>query len=74
MGNEKDFLVKNGYLRKYHGSGGDVVIPDTVSILNDRVFKECDKITSVTIPDGVKNIGNGTFTKCSALTILNDFL
>ena len=28
MSTEKDFKIKDGILRKYLGSGGDVVIPD----------------------------------------------
>ena len=45
---------------------GDIVIPDTIDgypvvYLGDYAFKNCDKITSVTIPDSVKSIHNSAF-------------
>ena len=30
MSNASDFVIENGILKEYHGSGGDVVIPDNV--------------------------------------------
>lgn len=30
MSNASDFIVKDGVLTKYIGSGGDVIVPETV--------------------------------------------
>ena len=39
-----------------------------VTSIGDRVFYECDSLTSVTIPNSVTSIGNGAFSGCSGLT------
>jgi PKD repeat protein len=57
----------------YTGSGGDVVIPDTigglpVTTLTSSVFKSNTVLTSVIIPDSVTSIGGNAFEKCTALT------
>lgn len=46
----------------------DVKIPDSVTIINDRVFTGCTSLTSVTIPDGVTSIGAHSFHGCTSLT------
>ncbi len=35
-----DFKIKNGVLVKYHGMGGAVVIPDSVTSIGDQAFSE----------------------------------
>ncbi len=52
---------------------GDVVIPDTingapVTAIGDSAFKDCDKITSITIPDSVETIAPNAFEGCDGLT------
>lgn len=66
MSNEKDFVIKNGVLEKYKGTGGDVIIPDGVKSIG-HAFYYCTSLTSVLIPEGVKEIGNFTFYGCKAL-------
>ena len=51
----------------------DVYIPPTVggvsvTAIGANAFRNCNKITSVTIPDGVTSIGEGAFTCCNYLT------
>ncbi|MBQ7977540.1 MAG: leucine-rich repeat protein [Clostridia bacterium] len=46
----------------------DLVIPDSVTAINDYAFYNCDSITSVTIPDSVTNIPNNVFNGCDGLT------
>ncbi|MDD7725990.1 MAG: leucine-rich repeat domain-containing protein [Bacteroidales bacterium] len=54
-----------------------VVIPETVTFggvaysvdsIGDFAFRDCSKLTSVTIPDRVVNIGYMAFASCTGLT------
>lgn len=62
-----DFVIENGVLIKYRGSGGHVVIPDEITKIGDKAFEDCHKLTSVIIPDSVTEIGNSAFNNCSKL-------
>ena len=67
MSSMSDFIIENGNLTQYVGPGGDVVIPDGVTIIGDEAFRWCKGLTSVTIPDGVTRIGDGAFYGCRSL-------
>ena len=68
MSNPGDFIIDNGYLAKYVGPGGDVVIPSEVTDINALAgFQGNDSITSVVIPEGVKNLSFYTFQNCRKL-------
>ncbi len=45
-----------------------VVIPDSVTNIEDKTFKDCTNLTSVVLPQGLKIIGFGMFDQCSSLT------
>ena len=62
-----DFVIKNGVLTEYTGSGENVVIPDTVTRIGDTAFFECTSLKSVTIPKSVISIGEGVFFECVKL-------
>lgn len=64
-----DFVVENGVLIKYNGSGGKVVIPSDLGItaIGNNVFKNNDSLTSIVIPSGVKTIGASAFEGCGNL-------
>ena len=59
------FIIENGELTAYTGSGGDITIPDTVTGISDNVFSGNASITSVTIPGSVISIGSGAFSGCT---------
>lgn len=63
---EEEFVIQDGTLIKYNGNGGNVVIPDGVTVIADGVFKETD-IISVEIPEGVQVIGEYAFAYCDSL-------
>ena len=65
-----DFVIENGVLIKYHGSGGDITIPNSVTSIGETAFKACTSLTSITIPNSITSIGKYTFASCIRLTIV----
>lgn len=49
-------------------ASGTIVIPNSVTIIAERVFDKCKNITSIVIPEGVTSIGEYAFCMCSSLT------
>ncbi|GHT48032.1 hypothetical protein FACS189440_10560 [Bacteroidia bacterium] len=66
--NYPEFEIDNGVLLHYYGTGGNVVIPNSVTKINDYAFYKCNSLKSVTIPAGVTSIGKYAFEKCDNLT------
>ena len=50
------------------GKVGGYVIPDSVIIIHENAFYNCDLLTSITIPDSVISIGDSAFSGCDSLT------
>ncbi len=46
----------------------ELIIPDSVTKINDYAFCSCSSLTSVTIPNSVTSIGESAFRDCSGLT------
>ena len=46
----------------------DLVIPDGVTSIGSRAFRDCTSLTSVTIPNSVTRIENYAFRDCTGLT------
>ncbi|MCR5087891.1 MAG: leucine-rich repeat protein [Oscillospiraceae bacterium] len=68
MTNLSDFVIRDGVLKKYRGSGGNVRIPSGVTSIGDWAFLDCRRLTRVTILPGVTSIGGSAFRGCSGLT------
>ena len=45
-----------------------IIIPDGVTVIEERAFTEYKNLTSITIPDGVTSIGYNAFWSCKNLT------
>ena len=69
-----EFIIKNGFLLAYEGSGMDVVIPESVTEINGAAFWHCDNLQRVTVPGSVKKIPERLFERNANLqsVILND--
>lgn len=59
--------IKDGELLGYYGNGGDIRIPDTVTVIAGEAFMDNDNVTSVTIPGSVQVIGYHAFDGCTEL-------
>ena len=46
----------------------ELIIPDSITVINDYAFEGCASITSVVIPDHVTSIGREAFYDCNNLT------
>jgi PKD repeat protein len=55
-------------LTRYFGSGGNIVIPSTMTSIGAYAFSNCTGLTSVTIPDRITSIGYGAFYGCTGLS------
>lgn len=62
-----DFVIKDGVLSKYMGTGGAVVIPLGVTEIGVRAFAGRDDVISVEIPESVLVIDKWSFAECTAL-------
>ena len=63
-----DFEIENGVLVEYKGRSSVVVIPASVTIIEESAFLDCKKLTTITIPNSVTSIGKYAFEECSSLT------
>ena len=59
-------IAKNLYLNDNLVT--DLVIPNSVSHINEYSFYGCDSLQTLNVPDNVTRIGSNTFTGCSNLT------
>lgn len=66
-----DFEMRGNMLYKYHGKGGDVVIPDGVTEIYICAFSGRSDITSITFPPSLVKIGERAFQYCKGLTALD---
>ena len=68
MSNLSDFIIENGVLKKYVGSGGNVTIPNGVKSIGRMAFGNCENVINIVIPVGVECIEEEAFFCCKKLT------
>ena len=66
-----NYEIYDGVLKKYHGPGGNVVVPDCVSSIGAHAFSECETLTGIVLPENVTNIGDRAFYNCSRMASIS---
>lgn len=66
MPREDGLIIADGKVSGYHGSGGEVIIPEGVTDIEDHAFSNSE-ITSVTFPKSLRRIGDQAFVHCKKL-------
>ncbi len=54
----------------YNGNGGEVIIPEGVTVIDVRAFSGCTTVTSVKFPSTLVKVSDYAFENCSAITEL----
>lgn len=47
-----------------------ITLPDTIQIINEQAFADCEMLSEINIPESVTSIGRGAFSNCISLTEL----
>lgn len=76
LASAEDYTFQSGIIYSYTGSGGDIIIPDTINgekvvQIANYAFAYNENITSVSIPGSITKIGNRAFYDCSNLLSVN---
>ena len=64
LAQDADFVIQDGVLVRYNGSGGDVVVPDGITSIGESAFANFVSVTSVTMPNSTTTIAQSAFSKC----------
>ena len=62
---------KNELISYPAGKRGAYAVPDSVTRITQRAFRNCGGLTEVTIPDSVTGLGDQAFSFCTGLTAVN---
>jgi hypothetical protein len=68
---ESDFLISGNVLISYSGEGGDISIPEGVTVIAGEAFLNQTEITAVSLPDSLITIGEGAFEGCRNLIAIS---
>ena len=61
-------VTEIGYSAFYaHSELRSIILPNSVTNIDDQAFRNCSGLTGITIPDNVTNIGEFAFAGCSGL-------
>lgn len=67
QGEDSDFVIEDGVLKKYQGNEPVVIIPDTVKEIGYGAFKGNKTVLKVVMPDSVEKMDNAVFNGCENL-------
>jgi len=62
-----DFIIQNGKLLQYVGTGTRAEIPETVKSIEKEAFAKCGRLKEIIIPNTVTEIGERAFYACGNL-------
>lgn len=65
---EEDFEIEHGLLRKYHGNGKEVKLPESVQIIGGFAFHNCRNLERIVMSDECGAILDNAFVSCQQLT------
>ena len=66
-GESPEFVMENGTLLRYMGTGIDVKVPDGVEANGEGAFSGCAGVTGVSLPKNVEEIREKAFYDCIGL-------
>lgn len=66
-GEDSDFVIEDGVLKKYQGNEPVVIIPDTVKEIGYGAFEKDKTVLKVIMPDSVEKMENAVFNECENL-------
>ena len=69
VSSKKTFVVENGVLLKYNGSGNAPKIPAEVTVIGEGAFANNKKVKDIVIRDGVTKIEDFAFYDCENVRI-----
>lgn len=67
QGEDSDFVIEDGVLKKYQGNEPVVIIPDTVKEIGYGAFAENKTVLKVIMPDSVEKMDKAVFNECENL-------
>ena len=67
QGEDSDFVIEDGVLKKYQGNEPVVIIPDTVKEIGYGAFEKDKTVLKVIMPDSVEKMENAVFNECENL-------
>ena len=68
---DADFIIQDGILVRYNGTGGYVVVPNNVVSIGAEAFASLASVTSITLPNSVITIETSAFSGCINLASIN---
>ncbi len=71
MNKSNDFLIENGSLVEYLGSGGTVSVPNGVRIIKNDAFRWSSFLRYIKLPDTIIEIGDFAFADCREMVDIN---
>lgn len=71
LSEKQAFVVEDGVLVDCFGYTGELVIPEGITAIADRVFFRREDLRSVTLPEGLTKIGRSAFFSCGNLVAVH---
>ena len=64
----EQFIVSGSTLVEYIGKGGEVIVPNDITVIGDSAFAGAAEVTSITFPRSVTKVEAYAFEGCTGLT------